>query len=126
MVRNQQGHRHDIFATAEKASSFGGQKADEIGDKYGGREVDLSEVTEAGFTAVMDFVDALTEELLRSGDQQSRDWLDEIARDVSGNLMDGQSLRDFFDRLQRMAEEYHIDGSLYAGKDFMDMLYRRQ
>ena len=126
MVRNQQGHRHDIFATAEKASSFGGQRADEIGDKYGGREVDLSEVTESGFTEVMDFVDALTEELLRHSDQQSRNWLEEIARSVSGDLMDRQALQRFFAKLKTMAQQYPLDVNYYEGKDFIGMLYGRQ
>ncbi len=34
---NQLGHIHDIRATAEKASSLGGQRTDEVGKKYGGR-----------------------------------------------------------------------------------------
>ena len=34
---NQLGHIHDARATAEKASSLGGQRTDEVGKKYGGR-----------------------------------------------------------------------------------------
>lgn len=41
-VMNQMGHTHDIHATLEKASSFGGQRTDEVGNKYGGRQCDLS------------------------------------------------------------------------------------
>ena len=41
-VTNQMGHTHDWHATAEKASSLGGQRTDEVGDKYGGRQCDLS------------------------------------------------------------------------------------
>ena len=41
-VMNQMGHTHDIFATAEKASSLGGQRTDEEGEKYGGRQCDLT------------------------------------------------------------------------------------
>lgn len=41
-VMNQMGHTHDIHATPEKASSFGGQRTDEVGKKYGGRQCDLS------------------------------------------------------------------------------------
>lgn len=41
-VMNQMGHTHDIHATPEKASSFGGQRTDEVGNKYGGRQCDLS------------------------------------------------------------------------------------
>lgn len=43
-VTNQMGHTHDWHATAEKASSLGGQRTDEVGDKYGGRQCDLSEI----------------------------------------------------------------------------------
>lgn len=41
-VTNQLGHTHDARATAEKASSLGGQRTDEVGMKYGGRRCDLS------------------------------------------------------------------------------------
>ena len=41
-VMNQMGHTHDIFATPEKASSLGAQRTDEVGEKYGGRQCDLS------------------------------------------------------------------------------------
>ena len=37
---NQLGHTHGL-GNPEFASSFGGQRVDEIGDKYGGRELDL-------------------------------------------------------------------------------------
>ena len=46
-VTNQMGHTHDIKATAEKASSLGGQRTDEVGEKYGGRQCDLT-----GYSAV--------------------------------------------------------------------------
>ncbi len=36
-MTNQMGHIHDIKAIPEKASSLGGQRADEVGVKYGGR-----------------------------------------------------------------------------------------
>lgn len=44
-VMNQMGHTHDIHATAEKASSLGGQRTDEIGNKYGGRQCDLTHMS---------------------------------------------------------------------------------
>lgn len=40
-ITNQSGHTHDIFATPEKASPFGGLRTDEIGFKYDGRRIDL-------------------------------------------------------------------------------------
>ena len=44
-VTNQMGHTHDMHATPEKASSLGGQRVDEIGKKYGGRQCDLTHFT---------------------------------------------------------------------------------
>lgn len=41
-VMNQMGHTHDMFATPEKASSLGAQRTDEEGEKYGGRQCDLT------------------------------------------------------------------------------------
>lgn len=38
---NQTGHIHDVMATGEEASSTGGYKTDLVGEKYGGRTVDL-------------------------------------------------------------------------------------
>ena len=52
-VTNQMGHTHDIHATAEKASSLGGQRIDEVGVKYGGRQCDLSRKSAADITAWM-------------------------------------------------------------------------
>ena len=44
-VTNQMGHTHDWHATPEKASSLGGQRTDEVGDKYGGRQCLLNEMS---------------------------------------------------------------------------------
>lgn len=44
-ITNQSGHTHDIFATPEKASPFGGLRTDEIGFKYDGRRIDLRNLT---------------------------------------------------------------------------------
>ena len=42
---NQMGHKHDWRAKGEHASSLGGQRTDEVGKKYGGRQCDLSHLT---------------------------------------------------------------------------------
>lgn len=44
-VVNQMGHKHNAKATAEAASSLGGQRVDEIGADYGGRQCDLTHLT---------------------------------------------------------------------------------
>ena len=49
-VMNQMGHTHDIFATPEKASCLGAQRTDEVGEKYGGRQCDLSRRSAASIT----------------------------------------------------------------------------
>ncbi len=50
---NLLGHTHGA-GNPEFASSFGGQRIDEVGNKYGGRVVDLSTVDEEAFRFVMD------------------------------------------------------------------------
>ena len=52
-VTNQMGHTHDIHATAEKASSLGGQRIDEVGVKYGGRQCDLNGMSASHITEWM-------------------------------------------------------------------------
>lgn len=52
-VTNQMGHTHDIRATAEKASSLGGQRTDEVGEKYGGRQCNLAELSPEQITKWM-------------------------------------------------------------------------
>ena len=56
-VTNQMGHTHDILATGEKASSFGGQRDDEIGNKYGGRDIDLRSFDAAELVEIFDAFD---------------------------------------------------------------------
>jgi hypothetical protein len=51
---NQMGHTHDIRATAEKASSLGGQRTDEVGEKYGGRQCDLTGMSAKNISIWMD------------------------------------------------------------------------
>ncbi len=49
-VMNQMGHTRDMFATPEKASCLGAQRTDEVGEKYGGRQCDLSRRSAASIT----------------------------------------------------------------------------
>lgn len=53
-VTNQLGHTHDTKATGEKASSLGGQRADEIGLKYGGRRCSLETLAPEQITEYME------------------------------------------------------------------------
>ena len=56
-VTNQMGHTHDIKATAEKASSLGGQRTDEVGKKYGGRTCDLSHMSPEMIAGYMEILE---------------------------------------------------------------------
>ena len=98
MTMNQLGHTHDIIATGEFASSFGGQRCDEIGDKYGGRIADLSEVNIDAYTEVMSLCDQAMNALL-SGQYQDQGELNEIAESVTGKLMEKDDLLVVFTHL---------------------------
>lgn len=65
---NQLGHTHG-FGNGEFASSFGGQRMDEIADKYGGREVDLSHMEASKVKNLLNQFETKIEEL-RETDQQ--------------------------------------------------------
>ena len=56
-VTNQLGHTHDARATAEKASSLGGQRTDEVGIKYGGRRCNLTYLAPEQITYCMDLLE---------------------------------------------------------------------
>ncbi|MDE5589557.1 MAG: hypothetical protein K2J60_10540, partial [Acetatifactor sp.] len=56
-VMNQLGHTHDARATAEKASSLGGQRTDEVGMKYGGRQCNLTEMDPSQITHYMSLLE---------------------------------------------------------------------
>ena len=104
-VMNQTGHVHDKKATGEFASSFGGQRCDEIGEKYGGRVVDLSGVDEYAFADVMTLLDDVTADCFQKGDQAT---LNKIANTLSGDLMSLQDFEDFLKFLytcQHMTED---------------------
>ena len=102
-TRNQMGHKHDIFATGEFASSFGGQRCDEIGDKYGGRVADLSGVDIEAYTKAMEYCDTAMENLL-TGKFQDHGELGEIADMVTGKLMDKDDMEIFFTNLISIAQ----------------------
>lgn len=85
---NQLGHTHDLLATGEKASSFGCQRTDEVGNKYGGRQADLTQISPENIIWWMnnidDAVDMLEGEALHkvmdkiSGKQLTFDEMNEV------------------------------------------------
>ncbi|MBR5970177.1 MAG: hypothetical protein IK016_07505, partial [Lachnospiraceae bacterium] len=86
---NHLGHTHDIFATPEAISSFGGLRVDEVGDKYGGRNIDLSKMDPAVFEEVMRLVDQKMDELIQQNDEAAwNGFLDQLC----GHVMKQQDL----------------------------------
>ena len=115
---NQTGHVHNIRATGEFASSFGGQRCDEVGDKYGGREADLSEVNIKAYTEAMTLVDKAITTLLESDSTDTQKALDKIARSVCGTLMNGAQKQELFTTL------YAIMGNINAQEDAAKLVGR--
>jgi len=89
-VMNQMGHVHDIHATPEKASSFGGQRTDEIGDKYGGRQCDLSGMSASDITLWLNMLEIKMKQI-RITDEQKADHR-KLMEILSGAKMTAENL----------------------------------
>lgn len=94
---NQLGHTHG-FGNGEFASSFGGQRMDEIGDKYGGRNLDLTGIPAAVFKNVMQKFETnfmrLQKEAAKNDQTAIRD-LDRMNEILCGERMTGEQLKTF-------------------------------
>lgn len=93
---NQLGHTHG-FGNGEFASSFGGQRLDEIGDKYGGRNLDLTGISAELFQKVMqkfetNFMRLQTE---AATNPNAMETLLEMNKKLCGVRMTKEQLRDF-------------------------------
>ena len=64
---NQQGHAHNSSAAPEYMSSFLAQRADEFGEKYGGRRVDLTGYTPDQLSNILDTFSSHYRALLTKG-----------------------------------------------------------
>ncbi len=104
-MTNMMGHKHTWKAKGEFASSFGGQRTDEIGAKYGGRDVDLSDCNMGAYTEILRVADAAMEKMRHYGGAVGPFTLDELTREVCGDLMSEKGLEDFLTKLYRVAEE---------------------
>lgn len=80
-VMNQMGHTHDWHATAEKASSLGGQRTDEIGNKYGGRQCDLTGWDPMDIKLAMKHLESA---MTKWQDNGEYDKLEELMRNLAG------------------------------------------
>ncbi len=86
-VMNQMGHTHDIHATPEKASSFGGQRTDEVGNKYGGRQCDLSKKSAREITRWMTALERKMQEWQSQPDGMSGAEAEEAMRLLAGESL---------------------------------------
>lgn len=93
---NQLGHTHG-FGNGEFASSFGGQRLDEIGDKYGGRHLDLTKIKAEVFQNVMEKFEnsymQLQKEALSNAEAMAK--LEEMNKKLCGARMSKDALKNF-------------------------------
>ncbi|MCL2036788.1 MAG: hypothetical protein FWG83_05315 [Oscillospiraceae bacterium] len=89
---NQLGHTHDMLATGEKSSSFGGQRSDEIGKKYGGREVDLSQIPPEELSENMLVLEHAIRYAMKHNHHED---LRKIMDMLTGNLMNEERWEEF-------------------------------
>ncbi len=92
---NQLGHTHDLLATGEKASSFGCQRIDEIGEKYGGRQADISTYTPEQIILWMNIID-------KAVDGCSAENLKEFMNIITGNRIMPQDIEKTVDCLSEV------------------------
>ncbi len=119
-VTNQTGHTHDKKATGEFASSFGGQRCDEIGDKYGGRTADLTWMTPAVFSELMDLADKAFTMVMNNQSANDALTAESLTRNICGGLMDKASLVEFIQSLYSVMGETKDEvtiGNKLAGRD---------
>ena len=86
--KNQTGHMHNAAAIAEEGSSTGGLKADIQGNKYGGRTVDLSGLTNKEMVATLN---AFTNHFSRLRDEDENAY-NNLLEQISGKRMDTNSM----------------------------------
>lgn len=99
-VTNQMGHTHDWHATAEKASSLGGQRTDEVGMKYGGRQCDLSHMTATDIALNLDALERAMRFWQQSNDPAAMEDQKEVMRMLSGKLMSMAEITGMMDWLK--------------------------
>jgi len=103
--KNQMGHRHGAGIKNENQSSFGGQRTDEIGNKYGGRVVDASHFgyNPLEFARAFQAVDALVERA-KTGSAADQQALEQLAVSLSGKQLDKAGL-------EAMLQQFGVNAS---------------
>lgn len=87
-VVNQMGHKHDHHAKPEAASSLGGQRVDEIGADYGGRQCDLTHLTPAQITAWMNALETKLSQWNETKDPRKQ----EVMRLLTGRKLTAEEI----------------------------------
>lgn len=94
-VTNQMGHKHNWKATAEAASSLGGQRVDELGADYGGRQCDLTKMTPQEIRKWMTALDTKMKEWSSGTGGEG----DEVMRILAGQKLSGEGISQLGNRL---------------------------
>ena len=94
-VTNQMGHKHNWKATAEAASSLGGQRVDELGADYGGRQCDLTKMTPQEIRKWMTALDTKMKEWSSGTGGEG----DEVMRILAGQKLSGEEISQLGNRL---------------------------
>ncbi len=84
--KNQLGHIHGT-GNPEYCSSFGGQRVDEIGNKYGGRVVDASGINLQLATEMFKAIDRIVDNADGLPDSQQKERMKGLADLLTGNLI---------------------------------------
>ena len=92
---NQTGHMHNAAAQAEEGSSTGGLKVDIQGNKYGGRTVDLSGLSNKEMVATLEAFSTHFRGLRDSNEAAYNTLLEQI----SGKRMDTASMNALLDQM---------------------------
>ena len=92
---NQTGHMHNAAAQAEEGSSTGGLKVDIQGNKYGGRTVDLSGLSNKEMVATL----AAFSTHFKSLRDTNEDAYNALLEQISGKRMDTASMNALLDQM---------------------------
>ena len=96
---NQMGHKHNIKATAEAASSLGGQRVDELGADYGGRQCDLTHMTPGQIQTWMNALDRKMKEWDSADGGRAGGEGVEVMRILAGQKLSAEGLEQLKNRL---------------------------
>ena len=108
-VMNMTGHRHGM-GNPEFASSFGGMRTDEIGDKYGGRVVDLSGCSTEQFEMSMQLLEKKMNDLyakVSQGDEAAQAELMNISDLLAGKQLTREQINDILGEVTYNGKTYN-------------------